>query len=122
MIIGDRLRDLRELKGLSQGEMEKRTGLLRCYISRVENGHTTPAVETLEKIARALEVPMYAIFYDGERPPRPPQLVPADKDGFGASGRERQYVEKLCQSLALMKARDLKLLMHLSQHLAGRKG
>ena len=48
MIIGDRLREMREEKKLSQGDVEKRTGLLRCYISRVENGHTVPAVETLE--------------------------------------------------------------------------
>jgi transcriptional regulator with XRE-family HTH domain len=56
VIIGDRLRDMREQKKLSQGDIEKRTGLLRCYISRVENGHTVPAIETLEKLARALEV------------------------------------------------------------------
>jgi transcriptional regulator with XRE-family HTH domain len=53
VVIGDRLRALREEKKFSQGEVEKRTGLLRCYISRVENGHTVPAVETLEKFARA---------------------------------------------------------------------
>ena len=70
MIIGDRLRALREEKKLSQGDIEKRTGLLRCYISRVENGHTVPAVETLEKFARALEVPMYQLFYEGEEPPK----------------------------------------------------
>src|SRR5216683_188720 len=58
MIIGDRLRALREEKKFSQGDIEKRTGLLRCYISRVENGHTVPAIETLEKMARALEVPL----------------------------------------------------------------
>jgi transcriptional regulator with XRE-family HTH domain len=62
MIIGDRLRELREGKSLSQGDIEKRTGLLRCYISRVENGHTVPAIETLEKMARALEVPLYQLF------------------------------------------------------------
>jgi len=59
MLIGNRLKELRESKQLSQGDVEKRTGLLRCYISRVENGHTVPAVETLEKMARALEIPMY---------------------------------------------------------------
>jgi transcriptional regulator with XRE-family HTH domain len=42
MIIGVRLRELREQKQFSQGDIEKRTGLLRCYISRVENGHTVP--------------------------------------------------------------------------------
>ena len=65
MMIGDRLRVMREGKNISQGEVEKRTGLLRCYISRVENGHTVPAVETLEKFARALEIPLYQLFYDG---------------------------------------------------------
>ena len=64
MVIGDRLRELREYKKLSQGDIEKRTGLLRCYISRVENGHTVPAIETLEKFARAMEVPIYQFFYD----------------------------------------------------------
>jgi transcriptional regulator with XRE-family HTH domain len=62
MIIGDRLRALCEEKKLSQGAVEKRTGLLRCYISRVENGHTVPAVETPEKFARALQIPIYQLF------------------------------------------------------------
>ena len=50
MIIGERLRGFREEKKLSQGDIEQRTGLLRCYVSRVENGHTVPSVETLEKL------------------------------------------------------------------------
>ena len=66
MLIGDRLRLLRETKKLSQGEIEKRTGLLRTYLSRIENGHTIPSVETLEKLARALEAPLYQLFYEGE--------------------------------------------------------
>ena len=66
MVIGDRLKALREQKNLSQGDIEKRTGLLRCYISRVENGHTVPSVDTMEKMARALEVPMYRLFTDEE--------------------------------------------------------
>jgi transcriptional regulator with XRE-family HTH domain len=74
VIIGDRLRTMREEKHFSQGDIEKKTGLLRCYISRVENGHTVPAIETLEKMARALEVPMYQLFYDGEEPPKLPNL------------------------------------------------
>jgi transcriptional regulator with XRE-family HTH domain len=74
MIIGDRIRTMREEKKLSQGDIEKRTRLLRCYISRVENGHTVPAIETLEKIARALECPLYQSFYEGEEPPKLPNL------------------------------------------------
>jgi transcriptional regulator with XRE-family HTH domain len=64
MEIGERLKAIREQKDMSQGDIEKRTGLLRCYISRVENGHTVPAIETIEKLARAMEVPMYALFYE----------------------------------------------------------
>src|SRR4030081_652751 len=91
MIIGERLRALREEKKFSQGEVEKRTGLLRCYISRVENGHTVPAVETLEKLARALECPLYQLFYDGEEPPQLPNLPKrrsADETAWGSSGKD----------------------------------
>jgi transcriptional regulator with XRE-family HTH domain len=63
MLIGERLKARREHKKMSQGDIERRTGLLRCYISRVENGHTVPAIETLEKMARAMEIPMYQLFY-----------------------------------------------------------
>jgi transcriptional regulator with XRE-family HTH domain len=66
MLIGDRLRALREDKKLSQGHIEQRTELLHCYVSSVENGHTVPAVETLETFARALDVPLYQLFYDGD--------------------------------------------------------
>jgi transcriptional regulator with XRE-family HTH domain len=52
MVIGNRLRELREAKMFSQGDIEKRTGLLRCYISQVENNHTVPSIDTLEKLAR----------------------------------------------------------------------
>ena len=77
MHIGERLQTLREEKNLSQGDIENRTGLLRCYISRVENGHTVPAIETLEKMARALDMQLYQLLYDGDEPPR------ASKDGEG---------------------------------------
>jgi transcriptional regulator with XRE-family HTH domain len=74
MIIGKRLRCLREQKNLSQGDIEVKTGLLRCYISRVENGHTVPVLGTLEKWARALEVPLYQLFYGDEKPREIPEL------------------------------------------------
>lgn len=95
MVIGDRLKTLREAKNFSQGEIERRTGLLRCYISRVENGHTVPAIDTLEKLARALEVPMYQLFYDGERPPRMPNLpkrsADEDTEWEARAGMERCF-------------------------------
>ena len=75
MIIGDRLRALREEKKLSQGDIGKRTGLLRCYISRIENGHTVPFIENLTKLVWALEVPLHRVFYDGQEP-RPLSNLP----------------------------------------------
>jgi transcriptional regulator with XRE-family HTH domain len=95
-VIGDRLR---EQKNLSQGDVEKRTGLLRCYISRVENGHTVPAIETLEKMARALEVPLYQLFYDGEEPPllqNLPKRKGADEIVWGSSGKDARQLANFC--------------------------
>src|SRR3989442_9519894 len=74
MVIGDRIRALREAKSLSQGDIEKRSGLLRSYLSRVEHGHTVPSVETLEKLAHAIGVPLYQLFYEGDEPPELPDL------------------------------------------------
>jgi transcriptional regulator with XRE-family HTH domain len=74
MVICDRIRAIREQKDLSQGDIERRTGLKRCYVSRVENGHTVPSIETLKKLARALKVPMYQLFYEGDAPPEIPVL------------------------------------------------
>src|ERR1700761_9463483 len=62
MNIGATIRGFRLQKGMSQGDIEKRTGLLRCYLSRVENGHTVPSLETLQKIAAALDLPLSQFF------------------------------------------------------------
>ena len=121
MIIGDRLRALREEKKLSQGDIEKRSGLFRCYISRVENGHTVPAIETLEKLARALEVPMYQLFYDGEEPPKLPNLPKrksSDEIAWGSSGKDARYLSKLRRLLAKSAEEDMKLLLNLAQKMA----
>jgi len=122
MIIGDRLRSMREEKKLSQGDLEKRSGLLRCYISRVENGHTVPAIETLEKIARALEVPMYQLFYDGNEPPKPPTISRVvEADIWGSSGKASRSLFKLRKYLAQMQPEDRTLLMQFAQKVANRK-
>ncbi len=62
MKIGTTIRTYRLQKGLSQGDIEKKTGLLRCYLSRVENGHTMPSLDTLAKIAGALDLPISQFF------------------------------------------------------------
>ena len=124
MIIGERLRALREEKKFSQGDVEKRTGLLRCYISRVENGHTVPAVETLEKFARALEVPMYQLFYDGEEPPILPNLPKrktAHDIAWGNKGKDALLLAKFCRLFSRMEAGDLGLVLYMAQRMSRRK-
>jgi len=121
VIIGDRLRAMREEKQLSQGDIEKRTGLLRCYISRVENGHTVPAIETLEKMARALEVPMYQLFYDGEEPPKLPNLPKrklSDDIAWGSTGKDARFLSKLRRLLSKTEEGDRKLLLYMAQKVA----
>jgi transcriptional regulator with XRE-family HTH domain len=114
MYLAERLRQIRESKKLSQGDIQNRSGLLRCYISRVENGHTIPALETLEKIARALEVPLYQLFYE-EGPlvesPAPPKNAKAD---WASAGKGSRIFARIRRAVASMKDRDRILLLHLA--------
>ncbi len=122
MLIGDRIRALREAKGLSQGDIKKRSGLKRAYISRVENGHTVPSVETLEKLARALEAPLYQLFYEGEEPPTLPHLpkrLTGDESAWGSTGKQARALNKF-RLLARMGERDRQLLLHIAKKIARR--
>ena len=117
MVIGDGLKDLRESKNMSQREIEKRTGLLRCYVSRVENGHTVPAIETLEKMALSLEVPLYQIFY--ERDPTPAAMKPVKlAAGWGSTGRDARTLGKFRRLLGRTSASDQELLVFLVQKMS----
>src|ERR1700687_5889886 len=122
--ITSRLPTMREDKDFSQGDIEKKTGLLRCYICRVEKGHTVPAIETLEKMARALEVPMYQLFYDGEEPPKLPNL-PKRKSGddivWGNSGKDARLLAKFCRLFSRMEKDELGLVLVMAQKMARRK-
>ena len=109
MMIGERLQTLREAKKLSQGDVEKRTGLLRCYVSRVENGHTVPSIETLEKMARALEVPMYHLMYDGDKPPQ--ARNEKGQNEWGSRGKDARFLHKICGCLSRMCEGDRDLLL-----------
>lgn len=124
MLIGARLRTLRRQRGFSQGDLERASGLLRCYISRVEQGYTVPSIETLERFAAALGVPLYQLFYEGEEPPATPHLTYrptlselADEPGDKAEARFWLKVRKL---VAQLRESDRSLLLHLAAKLAGR--
>jgi transcriptional regulator with XRE-family HTH domain len=119
VVIGELLRELREQKKMSQGDIEKRTGLLRVYISRVENGHLVPSIETLEKFARALGTPLYQIFYDGENPPAP--KFPGATDGWGSSGRDGRTFDKFRRLFSRANESDRKLLLVMAQSMAANR-
>jgi len=122
MVIGRRLRELREQGNLSQGDIEKRTGLLRCYISRVENGHTVPSLETLERLAAALDVPLYELFYEGDNPPALPNLDGALSTGEAVTriAGETRFFEKVKRLIPRIDDKDRQLLLYMAQKLVGR--
>ena len=125
MLIGSRLRQLREQKHMSQGDIEDRIGLLRCYISRVENGHTVPSLETLERFAAVLDVPLYQLFYSGEEAPPTPSLTPRKTleeitAENGAMEGDAQFLVKLTNVLTRLAEPDRDVLLSLAKRLATR--
>ena len=120
MIVGERIRALREEKKLTRGDLQERTGLQRTYIWRVENGYTGPAIETLEKFARGLDVPIYRFFYEGRG--RPP-LVPVTESGglWGAQGDEKKMLKRFRRLLGQMDESERSLLVYLADEMARRK-
>jgi transcriptional regulator with XRE-family HTH domain len=124
MVIGIRLKKLREDRSLSQGDIEKRTGLLRCYISRVENGHTVPSLETLERLAAALEIPLHQLFYEGDGEPALPNLSKRQSTEElvldAEQEKELRFFEKVERLLAKIDEKDRQLLLYMAQKLASR--
>src|SRR5579864_8925779 len=121
MQIGAKLRELRLAKNLSQGDIEKRTGLFRCYTSRVENGYTIPTVETLEKYAHALEIPLYRLFTDEDsvgvlklRESRD------DSSSWGNRGKQRDAFQTLAKAFSRMDEEDRKLPVSMAEGMARR--
>ncbi len=119
MIVGERIRALREEKKLSRADLQERTGLQRTYIWRVEHGYTVPAIETLEKFARGLEVPIYRFFYEGKG--RPP-LVPVTESGniWGSQGEEKKMLRRFRRCLGEMEEGQRSLLLYLADEMARR--
>ena len=113
MDIARRIRELREDRKMSQGDIEHKTGLLRCYISRVENGHTIPAIETLEKIARSLEVPLYVLLYDGKDVPK--EVAEDGANDWASNGRGARQFRKFRQAIAGMSAQDRNTFMFMAE-------
>ncbi len=107
--IGERIRQCRLERGFSQGDIEQRTGLLRCYLSRVENGHTVPSLQTLAKIARALEIPLAHFFSENENGKAAlPQL----------SDHDLSFLQKLYAYTSAMKEKEREQVLALVKRMA----
>ena len=109
MIIGIRLRKLREERKLSQGDIEKRSGLLRSYISRVEGGYTAPSLITLDKFAKALEVEPYQLLFRGSGHPSAPKIPP--------QASQSKSARKLVKYFEGMTTANRKLILTLASKL-----
>jgi transcriptional regulator with XRE-family HTH domain len=121
MEIGRTLRALREAKLLSQGDIERETGLLRCYVSRVEHGHTIPSIETLEKFARVLEIPLYRLFTDGARAKPPKPLTTTNgKTEWGSTGRQHGELMMFVKAFKRLDGRQRKILLSIAQKMASK--
>lgn len=111
MNIGDTIRSFRLQKGMSQGDIEKRTGLLRCYLSRVENGHTVPSLDTLSKIAGAMELPLSHFFSE-----------PGNSNGSKAlpqlSDDELRFLSQIRRYSASLNDSDRKLVIAMIKKMA----
>jgi transcriptional regulator with XRE-family HTH domain len=98
MNIGETIRNYRLQKGMSQGDIEKRTGLLRCYLSRVENGHTIPSLDTLAKIAGAMDLPLGQFFSDHSSNGAAKNLPPLTEEEVRFLSQIRRYSSNLNDS------------------------
>jgi transcriptional regulator with XRE-family HTH domain len=116
MIRGERQKAIREMKRLSQGDIESRTGLFRAYISRIENGLTVPSINTLEKMARGLEVPLYQLFYAGEKAPQTLTLPKTNMTNL--SGKDAKVLTQLGALLGKIEQRDKRLLISIARRMS----
>lgn len=115
MNIGATIRTYRLQKGMSQGDIEKRTGLLRCYLSRVENGHTIPSLDTLAKIANAMDLPIAQFFGEQNANGNVKKLPRLTEDEVRFLSQIRRYTINLNDS-------DRKLVLTMVKKMAGAAG
>ncbi|HXE91642.1 MAG TPA: helix-turn-helix transcriptional regulator [Terriglobales bacterium] len=116
MNIGETIRSFRLQRGMSQGDIEKRTGLLRCYLSRVENGHTIPSLDTLAKIAGAMEVPLAQFFADPARSNGSARALPQLSDD------EVRFLTQIRRYSTSLSESDRKLVLAMVKKMAVNSG
>lgn len=119
MVIGERVKGSRAQQNMPQGDLEKRTGLRRCYVLRVEIGHTVPSIDTLEKMARALEVPRYRLVTDGDRVKKP--NTPAESTpSRAANSKQERPIRAFAKCFSGMEKKNRGLLIPVASKVANR--
>jgi len=117
ILIGERIRQVRQERGLSQGDLENRTGLLRCYLSRVENGHTEPSLQTLARLASALEIPLAGFF----EPVNEEAAAPAAPANAPISPEERAFLAQMRECAANLSPSGRQQVLQLAKKMAAEK-
>jgi transcriptional regulator with XRE-family HTH domain len=121
--IGARISAERKAKQLSQADLERRCGLARCRISWLEHGRAVPTIETLERIADALEVPAYRLLYDGDDPAQSanlPDKLPINGDTRRSRRNGARLVREVRKQMSRMREEDQYLLLFIARKMAGR--
>lgn len=121
--VGAHLRAERRSRNLSQADLERRTGLARCRISWLEHGRAVPTIETLEKIADALEIPVYRLLYDGDdaaQAMQPSGEAAANGDRRRSRKNEVQMLRELREQVSRMREDDRRLLLFIARKMARR--
>lgn len=108
MFIGARIREIRQEKNLSQGDLQRRVGLHRCYISRVEAGRSVPSVDQLYRIAAGLGVRAFELLWDGKGAPPVPLAINHEKNDDSVS---KPYMAAMVPLLSKMSDSDRRMLM-----------
>lgn len=93
-LLGLRIRELRKGKGLSQEQLSEKIGIDSKHLSRIELGKSFPYMETLEGIAKALEVEMKELF-EFNHMAKPIDLKGIEKLLEGASDDKLQLIYKI---------------------------
>jgi len=63
-MFGERLKHVRREKGLSQGELADRAGINRSYLSMIENGHSSPTMDVVERLAAGIGISVWRLISD----------------------------------------------------------
>jgi transcriptional regulator with XRE-family HTH domain len=117
MVLAQRLIQLRHEKKLSQADVAQRSSFLPCYISRVENGYTVPNLFSLQRMANALEVPLYRLFYEGEVEPDLPKFKSTYPSEWGSSGPDAEFLRRFRAFLGKASPRNRKVLLAMASHM-----